>query len=799
MPLPPLWPHQEEAKREILERFERGLNAFLVMETNTGKTRVATEIIQEFLGGGGTSHKVVLFVVHTEALLQQQAAKLQAELDGRTVKKFFGGEPKGSSEWSEQRWTSFLGTVDVLVCLSESIRNAVVDTGSIQPSLLSLIVLDEAHYAGTERHPMAVLARRGVLERNLESPPRILGLSASHAGKQEDFEKAKEVVEKILQCEVFTVDTTGFSASREVVSFKGLHPLSATADADMRDAEQKLRDVWSHLPSREDKQHQTDRALEVLKETGREGFRFFFRRNLLPHVQKQLETRFGTHTEIRASIDAHLSEATREGNAFWSGVSMDGHGSKFHPKVQLLFHTLWQAWKEEKSGEPPLKGVIFVDKWEVAWALAHICQSLLCVFKSERRGAGGTQGRGSEPSVRQSEAQNSSAGGDGEEGGRGSGEQDQEVDDTFASRGIEASINSFYGSSHRFDRQVAQHLSRSESANTGDSSGPPLLAAPVGGRAKMSDRERKSLMDNFRSGQIRLLVATSVLEEGIDVQDCTIVMCYNRIPTTKSFIQMKGRVRNSAGKVVLFEDDAQEMREAEERMKEAAATAAGASSEGRDAHLQSVRQRRVPGYPYFPEGEGRGAQLSFDNCVKIFNEFAQKLQLSPPSLWQEETTSSGKGGIVSLQVPTPNGKFKVLGVNEAVGALGGRPLRDIDPHTKSRSAEEEKKCKLTWVAVRLLHQQDLLEKALRASGSAIALKDKFEAGRVGVLGGTSLIGKFSLQDILDESEENRLLAEWSGVSSASAGEAESVFSSDSQGGGPDGEGMPREGSREWGR
>ena len=59
----------------------------------------------------------------------------------------------------------------------------------------------------------------------------------------------------------------------------------------------------------------------------------------------------------------------------------------------------------------------------------------------------------------------------------------------------------------------------------------------------MSNQQLKEVLFKFRNGQINLLIATNVVEEGLDVSECNLVICMNELMNVKAFIQMKGRAR----------------------------------------------------------------------------------------------------------------------------------------------------------------------------------------------------------------------------------------------------------------
>lgn len=60
---------------------------------------------------------------------------------------------------------------------------------------------------------------------------------------------------------------------------------------------------------------------------------------------------------------------------------------------------------------------------------------------------------------------------------------------------------------------------------------------------KMSSNQLKDKLAKFKSGEINILIATTVVEEGLDISDCNLVICLNEMMNVKAFIQMKGRAR----------------------------------------------------------------------------------------------------------------------------------------------------------------------------------------------------------------------------------------------------------------
>ena len=67
-------------------------------------------------------------------------------------------------------------------------------------------------------------------------------------------------------------------------------------------------------------------------------------------------------------------------------------------------------------------------------------------------------------------------------------------------------------------------------------------------------KNQRNTLDDLRQGRKNLIVTTNALEEGIDVSRCSVVVCFDRPPNLKSFVQRRGRARKSDSKYVIMFD-----------------------------------------------------------------------------------------------------------------------------------------------------------------------------------------------------------------------------------------------------
>ncbi len=69
----------------------------------------------------------------------------------------------------------------------------------------------------------------------------------------------------------------------------------------------------------------------------------------------------------------------------------------------------------------------------------------------------------------------------------------------------------------------------------------------------LTQKEQVAILDRFRSGEVNVIVATSIGEEGLDIPQVDLVVFYEPVPSEIRTIQRRGRTgRSAAGRVVML-------------------------------------------------------------------------------------------------------------------------------------------------------------------------------------------------------------------------------------------------------
>ncbi|XP_064604093.1 ATP-dependent RNA helicase DHX58-like [Liolophura sinensis] len=186
--------YQKELARAGLE----GKNCVIVAPTGSGKTMVALKIIQKHFSRQDSGIRKVAFLVNNVGLASQQAAACKKILPSLRTKLMCGGNEEQLS------LSMLLPMVDVFFMTAQILLDALRNRNqeNISLSQFTLIVFDECHHT-FKKHPfngiMFSYMDQKLQEGGQTSPlPQVIGLTASMGvGKAKNTEQAKMHIQKL--------------------------------------------------------------------------------------------------------------------------------------------------------------------------------------------------------------------------------------------------------------------------------------------------------------------------------------------------------------------------------------------------------------------------------------------------------------------------------------------------------------------------------------------------------------------------------------------------------------------------
>ncbi|KAI1863979.1 uncharacterized protein JN550_009258 [Neoarthrinium moseri] len=484
------------ARAYQLEMLEESLkrNVIVVMDTGSGKTQVAILRMRAALENS-PSGKIVWFLVPTVALCYQQLQVIQSQIPGVQSKPLTGND--GIDTWSNTSiWNAFLENVSIVVSTYQVLSQA-LDHAFVQTDSLSLLVFDEAHNCVGDSPGRKIMTRYQENKQAGIPVPAILGLTASPTINAST--SGLEIIERTLDA-VCRTPTRHRAELLRQVKRPVMFPVPYGPGLNQNDPGIETQTMRSLMQAYLDLDINNDpyivrKLAENTERSYLELQRAWMKQDT--YVFKQMASFCRKSTEIRCELgpwaaDYYIRSAITQYLDYANKSSQNN-----------------SAW--ELAEKRYLAGVL----QKVELAQADHRDNLQVSSKVTKL-------------------------------------IEQLVSCPANVQGIVFVKET--ATTHVLQRLLSMHKLTRTRFRTGSMVGASRYEARKRDVGELNRNDGLVDLELFRSGKLDILIATSVLEEGIDVPACNLVVCFDRPTHLKSFIQRRGRARMRESKLILMYD-----------------------------------------------------------------------------------------------------------------------------------------------------------------------------------------------------------------------------------------------------
>ncbi|RAL58356.1 hypothetical protein DID88_005773 [Monilinia fructigena] len=475
-----------------LEMLEESLkeNIIVAMDTGTGKTHVAVlRILAEL--ERMEPDKLIWFLAPTVALCIQQNDYFQLNFPSILTKLLLGAD--GVERWTEQRqWDAILKDVKIVVSSYQVLLDALTH-GFVRIERLSLMIFDEAHNCLNKAPGAKIMASFYHPNRSKTSLPHILGLSASPVMRSDEksLSKIEETLDAICRTPKVHQADLRIQAKLPILSIINYIP---EAECIATRSIASLAMVIQGLNIFEDP------CVLNLKKSGSEKSRRELEKILRNHK---------TYSQVQLRSIYDTSQ----------GILLPELGSWAADYYISVVVTKYLKAMMKKDTSAVLD-TADAEKVYIAKALrkVEISPSLSITDRVSNKAAKLIETIG---------------------------QQDRPFSAIiFVKERATVSI---------LAHLLSLHPQTKGQFKIGTMVGTSLRSNRTQNIKEIVDlSEQKDTLSDFKRRKIDILIATSVLEEGIDVRACNLVICFSKPENLKSFIQRRGRARQQDSKLILL-------------------------------------------------------------------------------------------------------------------------------------------------------------------------------------------------------------------------------------------------------
>ncbi|XP_067300684.1 interferon-induced helicase C domain-containing protein 1 [Pseudorasbora parva] len=488
--------YQMEVARPALEE----KNIIICLPTGSGKTRVAVYITKEHLERKkqlGEPGKVVVLVNKVPLVEQHYKAEF-----GRFLKHKYSVERVSGASQLKISFPQIIEQNDIIICTAQILENSLAkakngDEDGIKLSQFTLMVIDECHHTKKgyaynhimirylkQKHKNQILKKQ---DKRPVAIPQILGLTASPGvgGAMSQQMAEQHILQICANLDAFTIKTKTFEEEEAKTPYKRIARAEERKEDPFGDVIKKIMDeIHTHAD------------LLPICEPGTQNYEQWV-------VQKEQNAAKEENQKVRVCAEhlRHYNEALHQSNTIRMSdafsflekyhneelktkSSPDEDGAVTITDTERFLFTLFKDKKaklQELMGKPEYENN----------NLAQLKTNILKEFSTREKARGiiFTRTRLSAIALCQWIQENPK----------------------FAEVGVSASYLIGGG-----DQSTVK----------------PMTAA-----------EQKDVLQRFRKGEINLLIATTVAEEGLDIAECNVVIRYCLVTNEVAMIQARGRGR----------------------------------------------------------------------------------------------------------------------------------------------------------------------------------------------------------------------------------------------------------------
>ncbi|KAF2211562.1 hypothetical protein CERZMDRAFT_43176 [Cercospora zeae-maydis SCOH1-5] len=489
--------YQQEMLQLSLEK-----NIIVAMDTGSGKTHIAVARIRAELERV-TGDDLIWFLTPSRTLAEQQCQVLNTELSAYGVRLLTGAD--GVDKWTDQQlWDAVFTNVRVIVATPAVLKDALVH-GFVNISRLALCVFDEAHRC-TKNHPMNHIMQNFYrpAQAKGERVPHILSLTAS------PVMSTKTGSLQTIESNLFSIAVTPKVHRAELEKYVNppefqtivFQEVTHHGQPDPRDICTALSEATrsyqiSHDPYVVELMEQaSDKARDKLEKVLMKRDTYCLRQlRALESRAVALQDQLGVSMAqwyVSACIQKFVTQPVE------NSILLELN-DKERAHLLAIINGIAQRVGLSSSNHAA-HDLTFSDKASqlVATLQQHADATVRCIVFVEQR----VQVTALAEMLRRV----------------------PELQNLY-------SVAAFVGTSTNTNRKVS-------------------LADLVA----IKDQEHD--LQAFREGRKNLMIATNVLEEGIDISACNLVICFDAPKNLVSFVQRRGRARKSNSKYLLFVSEA---------------------------------------------------------------------------------------------------------------------------------------------------------------------------------------------------------------------------------------------------